>query len=134
VLTNTHYAPGTYDPKILGNNASLDDLNNEIRRLNELPEFTMCGELTSVLNCVIKYPACSADMEKLIPICPSQCALIDFQKAKCLLVLSDLDFSLVKGVLQSFKCVDPQTYYNFPQQYVDEANMTDCLTLSKLQE
>ena len=136
VLTNTHYAPSTYNPDILGINASLNDLNGEIKRLNELPaaEFVLCGELVTVLNCVIKYPACNANMEKLIPICPSQCTLIDFQIAHCLLVLDDLDFLLVKRILNSFHCNNPQTYYNFPRQYfIDETNFTNCLMISKLQ-
>lgn len=134
MLTNTHYAPGTYNSNVLGINASLDDLNDEIRRLNELPEFIVCGELATVLNCVVKYPACSTNMEKLIPICPSQCTLIDFQIAHCLLVLDNLNFLLVKRILNSFHCDNPQTYYNFPRQYfIDEANLTDCSILSKLQ-
>ena len=86
-----------------------------------------------MLNCVIKYPACSADTQKLIPICQSQCPLIDIHIAKCSLDLLNSDFPLVKKLLNLFECDDPDTYYNFPPRYIDsEANLTECLMLSKL--
>ena len=125
-----HFAPGT-----LWISANHNDLNDEIRQINELMEFTTCGELLNTLNCVVRYPACSTDTEKLIPICQSQCLLIDVQIKQCLINLEDnfpgSDFPLVKNLLRSIECDEAGTYYNFPFQYI-EANSSNCLMLSKL--
>lgn len=130
LLTNHHYAPGT-----LWISSNHSDLNDEIRQINELTDFTRCGELLNTLNCVIRHPACSANTKKLVSICHSQQLTINFQIKLCLLHLEDSgvhssDFPLVKNLLNSVDCVDPETYYNFPLQYV-ETNSTNCLMLSK---
>lgn len=127
VLPSTYYAPGTL---VIGTNP--DDLKEEIRKIRDSSEFTMCTELINMLYCIIKYPACNANKPKLIPICYSQCPLIDIQIAQCLLDLRSSDFPLVKELLMVFECDDPQTYINFPSQHV-ETNQTECLMLSKLQ-
>lgn len=125
VLTTTHYAPST-----LWINSN--DLDDEMRQINELPELTMCKEFLSIFNCTIRYPACNANKTKVVPICESQCPLIDLLKAQCVLELNEYsDFLLVKELLSSFKCDDPRTYYNFHRNYI-ESNSTDCLILSKL--
>ena len=130
VLSNsTHYAPGT-----LGINVNLDELKDEVKRIRNLPEFTTCIELINTLDCIIRYPACNANKEKLIPICQSQCLLIDVQIPQCLLHLENnllmTDFPLVKELLRSVECDQPESYYNFPSHYI-ETNSTDCLMISK---
>ena len=130
LLPSNHFAPGTSEIS-----ANPSDLNDEISQINELMEFTTCGELLNTLNCLVKYPACSADTKKLIPICDTQCLLIDVQIKQCLINLEDKfpgsDFPLVKNLLRSIECDEAETYYNFPFQYI-EANSTNCLMLSKL--
>ena len=129
VLTYNHYAPGTMwisnDPH---------DLNHEIQQINELAEFSMCGELLNILNCVIGYPACSTNTHKLTPLCQSQCTVINLQIRQCILCMvmntNSSDFRMVKNLLSSFQCGDAETYYNFPSQYVED-NSSDCITLSK---
>ena len=127
VLAHTHYAPGT-----LAINVDPDDLDDEIRQINELPDFDNCAELINKLNCMITYPACSVNREQLIPLCPSQCPQLSVQIAQCSLDLLNVynsDFQLVQKLLNSFECDDPQTYYNFPSQYI-ENNSTNCLMIS----
>ena len=132
LLTFEHFAPGT-----LWISANPYDLNDEIRQINELMEFTTCGELLNALNCVVRYPACSNDTEKLIPICQSQCLLMDVQIKQCLIDLEDnlsgSEFPLVKNLLSSIECDETETYYNFPLRYV-ETNSTNCIMLSKLRK
>ena len=127
---NTHYAPGT-----LGIDVNLDKLQDEISRMSNLQDFTMCIELIDALNCLIKYPACSVNMKKVSPICQSQCLTVYYQTAQCLIYLEDnmriLDFPLVVDLLRTVECDEPDTYYNFPSDYIDN-NSTDCLMLSKL--
>ena len=130
VVTTTQYAIGT--PEITVNP---DDLNDEIRQINELIEFALCGELLNTLNCVVRYPACSVNTEKLIPICESQCLQIDVQIKQCLLNLQESnlppsEFPLVHNLLNSIDCLEPNTYYNFGRRYI-ENNLTDCINLSK---
>ena len=124
ILPSTHYAPST---SWITTNP--DDLEKEIMRL---PESGTCTELIKTLNCVVKYPACSTDTQKLIPICQSQCPQINIQIARCSLDLVSSDFILVKRLLNSFGCYDPNSYYNFPSRYINiETNTTECLMLSK---
>ena len=125
-----HYATGT-----LRINANPNDLDNEISLINELMEFSRCGELLNTLNCVIRYPACSADTENLIPICDTQCLLIDVLIKQCLLDLQNSnlplsDFPLVDSLLSSVECEESQTYYDFWRRYVDN-NSSNCILLSK---
>ena len=125
---HVHYAPGT-----LWTSADPNDLNDEIRQINELIEFALCGELLNKLNCIVRYPSCSNETEKLIPICESQCLQIDVQIKQCLILLEDnfprLNFPLVNSLLSSIECDEPETYYYFPLKHI-ETNSTNCLMLS----
>ena len=130
MVSSTQYATGTLEIS-----ANHNDLNDEIRQINELMEFTTCGELLNTLNCVVRYPACSTDTENIISICRSQCLLIDVQIKQCLLHLQNSnlltsDFPLVESLLNSVECEEPQTYYNFWRQYI-ENNSSNCVMLSK---
>lgn len=82
-----------------------------------------------------RFPACSDSMTTIVPICESQCLMIDLQIAQCLLYLEhnmlNQDFSLVVDLLRKIECDEPETYYNFPPQYF-ETNSSECLMLSKL--
>ena len=129
MVSSTHYAIGTLEI-----NANPSDLNDEISQINELMEFTTCGELLNTLNCVIRYPACSTDTENIIPICDTQCLQIDVHIKQCLLDLQNSNlfisnFPLVESLLTSVECEEPQTYYDFWRQYVD-SNSSNCVLLS----
>ena len=106
-----------------------DDLDDELSQINELPGSDECNKFLSLLNCTIRYPACNANQSKVLPICPSQCPQIELQKAQCVVLLNDYpDFQMVKGLLNSFECNQPETYYNFDESYIDSS---DCIMLSK---
>lgn len=127
VLTNTHYAPGV--PLITEN---LNDLNNELRRISQFPELAVCIELINELNCIVRYPTCNNNMEKLIPICQSQCPMINHQITQCSIdLISHGDSPVLAELLSRFQCENPENYYSFPIQYI-ETNSDDCLMISKL--
>ena len=124
VLKYTVYAPST----LWINSSNLDD---EISQLNKLPGSVTCREFLTVFNCTIRFPACNANETKVVPICPSDCPLIDLRRSQCVLVLNEYsDFQILKEFLNSFNCDDSRTYYNFHRSYV-ETNLSDCVTLSK---
>ena len=127
ILSNTHYAPGT-----LGIDANPVELSDEISRIKNSSDLTICIELIDILSCVTRYPACSDNMKTIIPICESQCLIIDFQIAQCLIHLEDnmlnQEFPLVRTLLGSVECDEPETYYNFPTHYF-ETNSSECLML-----
>ena len=129
-LSNTHYAPGT-----LGINVNPDDLKDEIKKIRNLQEFVTCIELINILDCIIRYPACNSSSQKLIPICQSQCLLIEAQMPQCLLHLENnllmSDFPMVEELLRSVDCDNPESYYNFPSYHI-ETNSTDCLMIGEL--
>ena len=78
---------------------------------------------------MISYPACNASTNKLIPICPSQCLSIDIHITQCSLDLLNFNFPLLKDILNTIDCDEPETYHPFPSQYIDTTS-TDCVMLS----
>ena len=128
-VTNTHYAPGY---SILINN-SYADLIAEINRIqrDQIPGAGGCSQLLDALSCVIRWPACNTDFEQLIPICETQCPTINRQIMQCLMNLPSADFPLVTSVFSEFECTSPESYYNFPSQYIEEFSI-NCLMISKL--
>ena len=119
-----------YAPSTLWINPN--DLDDEIRQLNKLPGSTACREFLTVFNCTIRHPPCDANGTKVVPICPSDCPLIDFRRSQCALVLNEYSgFELLKELLNSFNCDQPRTYYNFHRRYFETDNSSDCVTLSK---
>lgn len=127
VLAYTHYAPGI--GLIISN--SLSDLNEEISMIKQMTEYAMCGELLILLSCIITFPACSASIERLIPICESQCLIIADQITQCRMNISKENFPTAFILFDDFNCENPMTYYNFPEQYI-ETNPDNCLMISKL--
>ena len=128
-MGSTHYAPSA--PFI----DNPDDLIDEIMRISQIPGLEMCAELINTLNCIITYPVCDANMTMLRPVCESQCELISEQLTQCLMGLPNEDFPLVtNNIFSNVTCDDPESYYNFPSQYI--LNSTDaaaeCLMIGKL--
>ena len=125
VLSSTIYAPSTLwiNP---------NDLDDEIRQLNKLPDSAPCRNFLTVFNCTIRYPACNANATKVAPICTTQCALVDLQKSQCALVLDKYpELQVVKELVNTFACKEPVTYYNFHRDYIETTNSSDCVMLSK---
>ena len=120
------YAPST---------ALLDDdsaLLQEIGQIAALPGLAMCGELFNTLYCTFRYPACTADLQWLRPICESQCTVIFDQVQQCLNDLPNIGFQIVREMfLDGISCEESETYYRFPSQYASE-NPDECLIISKL--
>ena len=107
-------------------------LLQEIGRITELPGLAMCGELFNTLYCTLRYPACSTNLQKLRPICKSQCPMIVDQVEQCLDDLPDESSLIVSEMLpDDISCEDSETYYRFPSQYASD-NPDECLIISKL--
>ena len=124
---NALYAPSTSlfseDP---------DVFFEEISQITELPGLAMCGELFNTLYCTFRYPACTANMRWLRPICQSECSMITDQVMQCLNDLPSEDFPIVSEMLLSdVSCEEPESYYRFPSQYISN-NPDHCLIISKL--
>lgn len=118
---STDYASST----LWFNTTVLDD---ELRQIKELPQSDLCNEFLSLFNCTVRYPACNANTSKVLPICPSQCSQVELRKAQCVVLLDKYsDFQMVKGLLNTFECDEPGTYYNFHRSYIDSS---DCIMLS----
>ena len=128
-MGSTHYAPGA--PFI----DDSDDLMDEILRINQIPGLEMCAELINKLNCIFTYPVYDTNVTYIRPVCESQCEVISDQLTQCLMGLPSEEFPLVTGsILSNVTCDDPESYYNFPSQYI--LNSTDdaaeCLMIGKL--
>ena len=78
--------------------------------------------------CVFRYPACNATTGKILPICRDICGLVDTFVGQCTesqFFRHNPDFPTVNHLLDTFVCLEPQSYYNFPAQYI-ETDPNDC--------
>ena len=126
-VRSTHYPPGA---------SFIDDnpieIINEITRISQIPGMAMCAELINMLDCILTYPVCDADMERLRPICESQCEMMTNQLTQCLMSLPEGEFPLVTDIFSEVTCDDPESYYNFPSQYIlDSTDNDECLRIGK---
>ena len=127
IVRNALYAPST--PLI---DEDPDQLFEEISEITELPGLAMCGELFNTLYCTFRYPACSANMQRLRPLCQSQCQMITDQVTQCLNDLPSENFPIVSKMLfNDIICEEPDNYYRFPIRYASD-NPDNCLNISKL--
>ena len=66
----------------------------------------------------------------ILPICPDVCPLVDDIVSQCSLEFfrNNEEFPNVNQLLDDFVCLEPQSYYNFPIQYI---STDDCSAFSK---
>ena len=128
VVGSTHYTPGA--PFIDDNPI---EVMNEIMRISQMPGMETCAELINMLNCILTYPVCDATVTRLRPICESQCEMITDLLTQCLMSLPEGEFPLVTdNIFSEVTCNDPESYYNFPSQYIlDSTDNDQCLMIGK---
>ena len=96
--------------------------------IHQLDPLDTCRIFISTLICVFKYPACNDTTGKVLPICPGICTIVDDIVNLCTesqFFRRNPDFPAVNDFLDTFVCLEPQSYYNFPVQYI-ETNPNDC--------
>ena len=120
-LQNSHYAPETFD--------STGQVFREFQDIiRELDPLDFCRVFISTVICVFRYPACNDTTGKILPICPDICGLVDGVVNQCTesqFFRHNPDFPAVNHLLDTFVCLEPQSYYNFPAQYI-ETDPNDC--------
>lgn len=123
-----HYAPNTFEfvGQVFGEIQSI---------IRQLPQTSVCRGFVNTVVCVFRFPACNPETGKILPICPFVCPTVDCIVNECSLEFfaGDPNFPEVNRLLDIFMCNNPQTYYNFPSQYIstgDELNV-DCSLISK---
>ena len=87
-----------------------------------------CRVFISTVYCVFEYPACNDTTGKILPICPDICGLVDGVVNQCTesqFFRHNPNFPAVNHLLDTFVCLEPQSYYNFPAQYI-ETDPNDC--------
>jgi len=116
-LSNSFYAPATFD--------YTEELSLEIRNLDPLNNCT--GFITTMI-CIFRFPACNPSTGKTLPICTSICDSVDSIAKQCLLEYfgNNTEFPVVNQLLSAFRCHEPQTYINFPLQYIETDDPDDC--------
>ena len=82
--------------------------------------------------CTFEFTACNVSTGRLLPICTADCAIIDNILDDCSSEFhaNDPNYPGVNELLYPFMCHEPQTYYNFPAQYI-ETDPSQCAGLSK---
>lgn len=123
---STYYAPGIFEVT--------DELFSEIQTvIGELDPSSPCRALITTMICVLTFPACNSTSGMILPICPDQCPTLDAIIEECSLesFRNNPDFSAVNELLDTIVCLEPQTYYNIPAQYIATSNNCIQLQISK---
>ena len=78
--------------------------------------------------CALNFPACNPITGRVLPICEDQCILVDEIIRQCSTEFfrHNPEFPTVNRFLNTFVCDRPETYYNFPLQYIETTNPNDC--------
>ena len=89
--------------------------------ISQLDPFNACRVFITTVICVFRFPACNDTTGTILPICSSLCPTVDAIVMECSLEFfrNNSDFPAVNELLDTFVCLEPQTYYNFPAQYID---------------
>ena len=123
-LITSFYAPATVD----SNSQILREFRDVISQLNTLD---VCRAFFSTMDCMYRFPACNATTRKILPICPDICSFVDTVVNLCTEEFrNNPDFPALNQLLDIFMCLEPQSYYNLPAQYI-ETNPNDCLKICK---
>ena len=81
---------------------------------------------------MFRFPSCNPETGRILGICPNVCPTIDSIITDCSLEFfrNNPDFPAVNELLDTFVCLDPETYYNFPAEYI-ETEPEDCSQIRK---
>ena len=85
--------------------------------LSPLPATDPCRGFFTTLLCVLSFPACDLDTQKLLPICPSACPSIDNLIATCLPLADLATIPTLASIFQSYNCSDPSSYFMLPDEF-----------------
>ena len=68
-----------------------------------------------------RFPACNETRGTILPICRNICDFVDMVVSQCISqqFLNNPEFPAVNRLLDTFECLEPQSYYNFPAQYIE---------------
>ena len=87
--------------------------------INEFEPFDRCRTIVTEVICVYRYPACSNITGRLLPICTYICQGIESVIVDC--SLESFGYPTVSQIVNSFDCLDPQTYFtDFPDDYIED--------------
>ena len=123
-LGYSHYAPSTFEDA----DALFDEIENLIRQLDDL---NLCRAFFSTVICVFSFPACNPITGRILPICSNRCGVVNFVIGECSLEFfrNDPEFPNVNRLLDTFVCDEPESYYNFPLQYIETMDPSDCISI-----
>ena len=98
--------------------------------IGEYDPFDTCTVFITAVTCVYRFPPCDPTTGRLLPICHQQCPDIESNIEECSPETLE-DYPSVSRLLDSFVCLEPQSYImNLPQQYI-ETDTSQCSELGK---
>ena len=73
---------------------------------------------------MFRFPACNETRGTILPICHNYCDFVDLVVNRCTsqhfeIFINNPEFPAVNQLLDTFECLEPQSYYNFPAQYIE---------------
>ena len=80
---------------------------------------------------MFSFPACNPITGRILPICSNRCGVVNFVIGECSLEFfrNDPEFPNVNRLLDIFVCDQPESYYNFPLQYIETMDPDDCSSI-----
>ena len=71
---------------------------------------------------MFRFPACNETRGTILPICRDICPIVDVIVNQCTsqqFFRNNPEFPAVNRLLDTFICLKPQSYYNFPDRYIE---------------
>ena len=118
-----YYAPNAFQ--------YTEELSDEFGELiSQYDLFHVCRSFITIVDCVFRFPLCNDTSGQLIPICPDLCPTIDSTFVECSADFLE-DYPSLNQLFNSFKCLEPASYFsNLPLHYIGN-DSSDCLEDSK---
>ena len=93
-----------------------------------MDRLSICGAFIGIVICVFTFPACNPTTGRILPICRNRCGIVDSIVGVCSVEFfrNNPAFPAVNQLLDTFVCLEPQSYYNFPTQYIETTDPNDC--------
>ena len=104
----------SYAIDIAANKPMLTNFANVLSQLHEQFQniSSACKSFLTISTCLVKFPPCNLEINKLLIVCESGCSRYLEQILSCIgdLTAKQLNFTALIHVNSGFNCSDPQTY------------------------
>jgi len=126
-LSGTHFASS--GSKLVDDS---DALRREILMIaNQSEALNRCVDVIEALECLVTLPVCNTTTGRVVPVCPTLCAMIDIEIAECRDFFANNSNLPAVNHLLTINCSNPTTYYIFPRGNIENDIENGCIMFSE---